>query len=75
MTGWAAGGKSMTISIPEMVIGAIVEMGVEGVWETAKRRETILRLLKKLGYSLDHPPPDFDGLYAYLKLRYNFLRL
>jgi hypothetical protein len=53
-----------------MVIGAIVEMGVEGVLETARRREKILRLLEKLGCSLENPPPDFDGLYAYTLVEY-----
>lgn len=60
----------MTISIPGMVIGAIAEMGVEGVWEVAKRREVILHILKKLGFDLNEPPPDFGGLYAYTLVEY-----
>ncbi|MFQ5856202.1 MAG: DUF4062 domain-containing protein [Anaerolineae bacterium] len=53
-----------------MVIGAIVEMGVEGVWEKAKRREAIIRALRKVGLEPDAPPPDFDGVYAYTLVEY-----
>lgn len=59
----------MAISI-EVVIGAIVKMGVEGVWKDAKRREAILHILRKLGLDLNEPPPDFDGLYAYTLVEY-----
>lgn len=60
----------MATPVPEMVIGAIVEMGVEGVWEAAKRREVVLHILKKLGFDLDEPPADFNGLYAYTLVEY-----
>lgn len=60
----------MAMSITEKVIGAIVEMGVEGVWEATKRHEAILCILRKLGYNLNEPPPDFDGLYAYTLVEY-----
>lgn len=61
---------NVAISIPEVVIGAIVEMGVEGVWKGAKRREAILHILRRLGLDLNEPPPDFDGLYAYTLVEY-----
>jgi len=57
-------------SITKMVIGTIVEMGVEGIWEAAKRREAILNMFKKLVFKLDEPPADFDGLYAYTLVEY-----
>jgi hypothetical protein len=53
-----------------MVIGAIIEMGAEGVWEKAKRREAVIRVLKKAGLDPDAPPRDFDGVYAYTLVEY-----
>ncbi len=60
----------MAIVELSMVIGAIVEMGVEGIWEKAKRREAVIRALKKLGLQPDAPPSDFDGVYAYTLVEY-----
>jgi len=60
----------MATPVLEMVIGAIIEMGVEGVWETAKRREKVLDILKRLGFDLREPPADFNGLYAYTLVEY-----
>jgi hypothetical protein len=60
----------MAMSIPETIIGAIVEMGVEGAWPVAKRCDAILRILKKLGFDLGSPPPDFDGLYRHTCIEY-----
>jgi len=48
-----------------MIIGAIVELGIEGILEKAKRREAVINVLDKVGLKLDEPPPDFDGVYAY----------
>lgn len=48
-----------------MVIGAIVEMGVEGTFEWAKRQEAVVRALKKVGMETDTPPTDFKGTYIY----------
>jgi predicted NACHT family NTPase/WD40 repeat protein len=53
-----------------MVIGAIVEMGVESIWEGAKRREAVIRALRKAGLKPDAPPSDFDGVYAYTLVGY-----
>lgn len=60
----------MAIINLSMVAGAIIEMGVEGVREKAKRREAVIRVLKKVGLSQDAPPPDFDGVYAYTLVEY-----
>jgi predicted NACHT family NTPase len=35
-----------------------------------ERTETIIGLLKKLGFEPDHPPADFDGVYAYTLVEY-----
>jgi tetratricopeptide (TPR) repeat protein len=48
-----------------MVIGAVVEMGVEGTVEWAKRQEAVVRALKKVGMEPDPPPTDFKGTYVY----------
>lgn len=60
----------MAIIDLSMVTGAIIEMGVEGVWEKAKRREAVIRVLKKVRLDPDAPPPDFDGVYAYTLIEY-----
>lgn len=53
-----------------MVIGAIVEIGVEGVLEKAKRREAVIKALRKVGLDPATPPADFDGVYAYTLVEY-----
>ena len=53
-----------------MVIGAIVGMAVEGIREKTKRREAVIRILKKLRLQPDAPPSDFDGVYAYTLVEY-----
>lgn len=53
-----------------MVIGAIVEMGVEGVWQKAKRREIVIRVLQKVGLEPAQLPSDFHGVYAYTLVEY-----
>ena len=60
----------MAIIDLSMVTGAIIEMGVEGVWEKAKRREAVIRVLKKARLDPDAPPPDFDGVYVYTLVEY-----
>jgi hypothetical protein len=60
----------MAIFILDAVIGAIAEKGLESVWDTAKRREAILHILKKMGFSPNALPRDFDGLYAYTLIEY-----
>lgn len=52
------------------VIGAIVDLGVEGIWEKAKRREAVIAVLKKIGLQPHTPPSDFDGVYAYTLVEY-----
>lgn len=53
-----------------MVTGAIIEMGVEGVWEKAKRREAVVKALKRVGLKPGEPPSDFEGVYAYTLIEY-----
>jgi tetratricopeptide (TPR) repeat protein len=48
-----------------MAIGAIVEMGVEGLVDKARRQEFVVRVLKKVGLEPDSPPTDFEGAYVY----------
>jgi predicted NACHT family NTPase len=60
----------MAIIELSMVVGAIVEMGVEAVWDKAKRRETVIKVLRKAGLKTDAPTSDFDGIYAYTLVEY-----
>jgi len=57
-----------------MVIGAIVEMGVEAAWEKAKRHEAVIRLLKHFKFDPSEPPPDFDGIYTYTLIEYGVFK-
>lgn len=67
-------GNIMLSKLLEMVVGAIVEMGVEAAWDKAKRREAVIRVLKRVGIPLDDPPPDFDGVYAYTLVEYGIAK-
>ncbi len=58
----------------EMLIGAILEMGVEGTWESVKRREAVIKLLKRFKLDPDNPPKDFEGIYAYTLVEYGVLK-
>ena len=60
----------MAIIELSMVVGAIVEMGVEAVWDRTKRREAVIKVLRKAGLKPDVPPSDFDGIYAYTLVEY-----
>ena len=58
------------MALLEMVISAIVKMVVEGVWDKTRRREMVIRVLRKVGLDPDVPPADFDGVYAYTLVEY-----
>ena len=58
----------------EMVIGAIVEMGVDATWDSVKRHETMLKLLKHLKLEPNTPPQDFEGIYAYTLVEYGVFK-
>jgi hypothetical protein len=60
----------MAIVELSMVVGSIVEIGVEAVWDKAKRREAVMKVLRKAGLKPDAPPTDFDGIYAYTLVEY-----
>jgi hypothetical protein len=47
-----------------MVTSAIVAMGVEATWENAKRRESIIKLLKRFKLDPVNTLTDFEGIYA-----------
>lgn len=51
------------------VITALIELATqapaEHAWDAARRREGVIRTLKRLKLDPDRPPTDFDGLYAY----------
>ncbi len=53
-----------------MVIGAIVEMSVEGTLEKVRRREIVIKVLQKLGLDPANPPSDFEGVYVYTLVEY-----
>ncbi|MEW5986445.1 MAG: SUMF1/EgtB/PvdO family nonheme iron enzyme, partial [Chloroflexota bacterium] len=59
------------MALLETVISAIIELAVQKPIEkaagAAQRRETVVRVLKRVGLNPDRPPADadFDTLYAY----------
>ncbi len=53
-----------------MVIEAIIGIGVSSTWDTLKRRETIIKLLKRFDIDPENPPSDFEGIYAYTLVEY-----
>lgn len=57
-----------------MVTSAIVAMGVEATWEKAKRRESVIKLMKRFKLDPINPPTDFDGIYTYTLIEYGIDR-
>jgi hypothetical protein len=57
------------MAVLSTVISALIELAAqasaEQAWDAARRREGVIRTLKRLKLDPDHPPTDFDGLYAY----------
>jgi len=51
--------------IPEAIIGAIIEMGLDAGWSKLRRKDRVLGLLKKLRLPHGSPDPDFDSIYAF----------
>jgi predicted NACHT family NTPase len=60
----------MAIIELSMVIGAIVEMGVDHAWEQTKRREAVIKVLNKIGLKPDVITADFNSVYAYTLVEY-----
>ena len=61
----------MPIDLLAIAAELIAGEGLEFVKDRAKRKESVLRVLTKLGFSIDSPPPnDFDGVYAYTLVVY-----
>jgi hypothetical protein len=61
----------MPIDLLAVAIDLIAGEGLELVKDKAKRKEGVLRVLSKLGFSIDAPPAnDFDGVYAYTLVIY-----
>ena len=53
-----------------MIIGAIVEMGIETSWDSIRHRESIIKILQRFEFDTNTPPTDFDGIYAYTLVEY-----
>ncbi len=53
-----------------LLSAAILEATAGKVLAGARRREAVIRLLKKVRLDPDRPPEDFDGLYAYTLVEY-----
>src|SRR5436190_13141166 len=53
-----------------MITKTIVNMGVKVTWEKAKRRESVIKLLKHFNFDPNQPPTDFDGIYTYTLIEY-----
>jgi predicted NACHT family NTPase len=44
--------------------------GSQFVADKAQRNEYVIRLLKQVGLDPEHPPADFEGVYAYALVNY-----
>jgi predicted NACHT family NTPase len=53
-----------------VIIDAIVGMGVGAALGKVRRREAVLKLLKRFKLDPGDPPTDFDGIYAYTLIEY-----
>jgi len=53
-----------------LIIGYIVEKGLDGFIEDAKRQEWVIRTLRHFGYEPDQPPTDFEDIYFYALIEY-----
>ncbi len=52
------------------VISAVVKMGAKKAWDSAKRREAVIKLLKRFKLDPVNPPTDFDSIYTYTLIEY-----
>lgn len=52
------------------VITTIWDIGRGAAIDKAKRSETIIRILRKLGLQSDVTPPDFDSVYVHALVEY-----
>ncbi|MCA9995346.1 MAG: SUMF1/EgtB/PvdO family nonheme iron enzyme [Anaerolineales bacterium] len=59
----------MSIITLDMIVGSIVEMGVqaplEAAYDKAKRTETVIKILKRFGISHEPERDDFEGMYRF----------
>lgn len=56
------------------IISAIVKMGAKVTWDKAKRRESVIKLLKRFNFDPNTPPTDIDGIFIYTLIEYGIDR-
>lgn len=54
----------------DVVIDAIVGMGIEGAWDKIRHREAVVKVLKALKIDPGDPPDDFDAVYTRALIEY-----
>lgn len=57
-----------------MVTSTIVEMGAEATAKKLGRRETVIRILKRLNIDAEAPSDDFEAIYVYALIEFGVLK-
>ncbi|NJM46813.1 MAG: NTPase (NACHT family), partial [Alkalinema sp. RU_4_3] len=60
----------MAIDLILKVLQALA--GSQVVVDKVQRNEHVIRLLMRLGLDPEHPPADFEGVYAYSLVKYGY---
>lgn len=52
------------------IVAALGGLAAKPIKNKLDRNETVIRLLKQFGFEFNHPPADFQGVYAYALVEY-----
>ncbi|MFB8791352.1 MAG: NACHT domain protein [Potamolinea sp.] len=58
------------VTVINAIIGTARSMAIAQLVKQAKREETVIKILTKLGLEEKHPNPDFETVYAYALVKY-----
>jgi hypothetical protein len=64
----------ISMRVLEMVIEAIIGIGVSSTWDAIKHRETVIRLLNRFKLDPNNPPTSFEGIYAHSLVEYGVFK-
>ena len=60
----------MELSLVIKTITGIAGVIANPLKNKLERNTEVIKILKNLGFELDHPPTDFSGVYAYSLVEY-----